>query len=499
MSARTPAPDPGISEAAQRALADALAGRPLVSAERFCSSLRTLYAGPGPLTRARPALAIGCYPGWAQAGPHAVLAAEDRTGVRGPRQRHAWTDAVDAEAARLLSTLPTGPVIAAWYSTGRLRRWAGPGGTVAAIDGALRTQVEDKAAFDALLQAAGVPQRMRIPCVRIDAALPTLRYLRQRVGTRRLVVQAGADSGGRGTVFVDSGADLAAAACMPGPYKVAAFVEGWSSNTTVLSVPDGSGSVAVYVDRPSHKAIGIREAGIGPGKSAGNDWSRPWPARAAADLVDAAVRIGAYLWAEHRIAGLFGLDAILTPDGRAVLNEINCRNQGATEVSAVNQQLRGLPPFAAAHLTALLGGRVDWLPDAEEFNAGTLTAATAPGVGPFYLKLRHRGAGPVRLSGLCGSGVYRLGSSGVLSWVRPGAHPGDADADLGEVLLANLPAEHVVCLTSAELGTAEALTTGPGSPFAAPHQLSAFGAALLDALTPHLTPCPPTPTEVTPS
>lgn len=487
-------PDPALTDAADAALAKALAGRPLVAAERFGSSMRTLYAGPGPLGRARPALAIGCYPSWDQAAPHAVLAAEDRARVRGPVQRHSWTRTVDGEAAALLAALPVPPVIAAWYATDRLRRWAGPGGTVAAIDGRLRKVIEDKAAFDTLLETAGVPDRMRIPCIRVDGRLPALADLRGQVGARRLVVQAGADSGGRGTVFVDSEADLARAAAMPGPYKVAAFVSGWSSNTTVLSVPDSRGGVAVYVDRPSHKAIGIREAGIGPGKSAGNDWSRAWPAKAAADLVDAAVRIADRLWAEHAMAGLFGLDAILTPEGQAVFNEINCRNQGTTEVSAVNQQLRGLPPFAAAHLTVLLGGRVDWLPDPGEFNAATVTAATAAGAGPFYLKLRHRGPVPVRLTGLRRSGVYRPDPAGGLAWVRPGAHPGQANADLGEILLANLPAEHVVCLPDAELGTAEALTTGPGSPFAGPHQLSESGAAVLDALAAHLTPASdPTP------
>jgi hypothetical protein len=491
--------DTGLTEAAGIALARALRGRPLVSAERFCSSMRTLYAGPGPLHGARPALAIGCYPAWDAARPGMVLAAEDGTRVRGPVQRHSWMEAVDGAAGAVLAGLSGPPVLAAWYATGRLRRWAGPRGTVAAIDGRLRAVVEDKAAFDTLLENAGVPERTRIPAVRVDGVLPALSELRRRVGAGRLVVQAGADSGGRGTVFVDDDADLVRATAMPGPYKVAAFVAGWSSNTTVLSVPASDGSVAVYVDRPSHKAIGIAEAGIGPGKSAGNDWSRPWPEKAAADLVDAAVRIGRHLWAKHRMAGLFGLDAILTPDGRAVFNEINCRNQGTTEVSGVNQQLRGLPPFLAAHLTVLLGGQVDWLPEAEDFNAGSINVATTIGAGPFYLKLRHRGTAPVRLAGLRGPGVYRLDGDRLV-WVRPGAHPGGANADLGEILLAGLPAEDVVCLPGAELGTAEALTTGPGSPFAAPHRLSAFGTAVLDALAAHLTEVSdPTSCEVTPS
>ncbi|MEU7022343.1 hypothetical protein ABZ990_17015 [Streptomyces sp. NPDC046203] len=489
--------DTGLAEAAGTALARALDGRPLVSAERFCSSMRTLYAGPGPLLAARPALAIGCYPGWEPAAPGRVLAAEDRTGLRGPAERHGWMQNVDADAVRLLAGLPKPPVIAAWYATGRLRRWAGPGGTVAAIDGQLRSVIEDKAAFDALLEAAGVPGRMRIPCVRVDGTLPALAELRRLVGSERLVVQAGADSGGRGTVFVDGDKDLRRAAAMSGPYKVAAFVTGWSSNTTVLSVPDTSGGVAVYVDRPSHKAIGIVEAGIGPGKSAGNDWSRPWPEAAVAELVDAAVPIGRYLWAEHRVAGLFGLDALLTAEGRVMFNEINCRNQGTTEVSAVNQQLRGLPPFLVAHLTVLLGGRPDWLPDPGGFNQATIREAARGGPGPYYLKLRHRGAEPVRVSGLRGPGVYRA-EGGRLVRVRPGAHPACANADLGEVLLANLPAEDVVCLPGAELGTAEALTTGPGTPFAAPRGLSPFGGAVLDALAVHLTPVP-TISEVTPS
>lgn len=486
---RPPPPDAGVVDAAHAALREALSGRVLVSAERFCCSGRTTYAGPAPVEAARPAVAIGCYPAWETAAPHAVLAAEEHTGVRGPTQRHTWMDTVDAQARALLADPPAPAVIAAWYATGRLRSWAGARGTVAAIDGRLRAQLEDKATFGALLTAAEVPQRLRIPSVRIDGPLPDLTELQRAVGSQRVVIQSGVDSGGRSTVFVDTAADLTRAARMPGPYRAAAFITGWSSNTTVLSVPDGHGSVAVFVDRPSHKAIGITEAGIGPGKSCGNDWSKPWPAAAATDLVETAIRIGTWAWREHHMAGLFGLDAILTPSGDVVLNEINCRNQGTTEVSGVNQHLRGLPPFVTAHLTVLLGGRVDWLPDATEFNAATVAAATRPGPGPFYLKLRHRGTHPVRLTGLNGSGVYRLVDER-LRWRRPGAHPTEADADTGEALLANLPPQDVVCLPDAELGTAEALTTGPGSPFAGPHELSPFGQAVLDALDHQLIPDP---------
>ncbi|MGA5701724.1 hypothetical protein [Peterkaempfera bronchialis] len=487
MTASYPEPVPGaLLAAADAGLRAALAGRPLVSVERFTSSGRTCYTGPAPVEAARPALAIGCYPSSPQARAGTVLAAETRTRLRGPLQRQRWVAEVDARARLLLAALERPPVIAAWYGTARLHTWAGPHGRLAAIDGALRSHLEDKAVFDALLAASGVPQQLRIPAVRVDGKLPSLGELRRTVACRRPVVQAGAYTGGRGTVFIDTERDLERAARMRGPYRVAAFVPGWSSNTTVLTVPDGQGSVAVYVDRPSHKAVGVAEAGIGPAKSAGNHWSRPWPRDTAAALVDAAVRIGHWAWEQHRMAGLFGLDAMLTEDGRVLLNEINCRNQGTTEVSGVNQQLRGLPPFVLAHLTVLLGGRVDWLPDVDDFNTGTVLTATSGMPGPFYLKLRHCGQHPAVLDdALPGPGVYRL-HAGRLHWVQPGTHP--ADARPGEVLLANLPRPGTVCLPDAELGTAEGITATDAGPFAGPHDLSETGRALVDALARHLIP-----------
>ncbi|MDP4510352.1 hypothetical protein [Nonomuraea turcica] len=487
--------------AADEALRRALAGRPLVSAERFCASGRTTYASSRPVVAARPTLALGCYPAWTHRadGPAMQAAAEQDTGVRGPAQRRTWMHALDRRARALLADLPAPPVIAAWYADDRLRAWAGRArGVVAAVDGRVRALVEDKARFDALLAAAGVPARMRIPALRVDGRLPALVHLQRAVGAERLVIQAGCDSGGRGTRFVSTAADLdRAGADLASPYRVAAFIEGWASNVTVLNVPDGRGGVDVFVDRPSHKAVGVAEAGIGPAKSAGNDWSRPWPGRAATDLIEAAVQIGRWLWRRHRLAGLFGLDALLTPDGRVLLNEINCRKQGTTETSAVNQHLAGLPTFLVAHLTVLLGGQVQWLPGAEAANTATLEAATRGRPGPFYLKLRHRHAAPARLRGLAGPGVYQLSAAG-LRWLRAGATPADADADTdaGEVLLADLPAEHVLLLPGAELGTAEGMTCGTGSPFAGPHELSAFGRSLLTALSAQLSPEPTR--EVTP-
>jgi hypothetical protein len=480
----------GRDEAAEATLMAALAGRLLVSAERFTTVYRSCYTGPWPHEALRPALAVGCYRFWRPAVPHHVVAAEDTDRVRSPQLRHDWLGGVLPGARQALADL--GPVVVTgWYATPALRDLAGPGGTVAAIDGTIRDMIEDKANFDHLLKAAGVPDCNRIPAIRIDGPLPSLGELHRAVGADRVVVQAGVTSGGRGTFFADDDAGLACAARMPGPYRVSAFTEGWSSNMTVLSVPDGTGGVRVYVDRPSHKAIAVAELGIGTAKSAGNDWSRPWPPAAAAQFTEAAVRVGEWAWAEHRMAGLFGLDAILTPDGQVKVNEINCRNQGTTEVSSVNQQLRGQPPFVIAHLVTMLGGHADWLGDPGEYNHETIRRATEPGPGPFYAKVRLGGQGPARISpDFPGPGVYRLDQDGRLHLVRDGAHPADADADHGEILIASAPGPDVTCHPGAEIATLEGVTSGPGRPFSGPGTASSqalrFADALLGLFTPAL-------------
>jgi hypothetical protein len=459
----------GRAEVAEAALTAALARRPLVSVERFTTAYRSCYTGPHPVEAMRPDLAVGCYRPWQPAVPLRVAAAEDTARIRSPHLRHNWLAEVLASAQQALAGLKGPAVVTGWYATAGLRALAGPGGTVAAIAGALRDRIEDKADFDHLLRAADVPEDVRIPAIRVDGPLPLLGELRRAVGASRVVVQAGVTSGGRGTFFADDEAGLARAARMPGPYRVSAFIEGWSSNVTVLSVLDETGSVRVYVDQPSHKAIAVAELGIGAAKSAGNDWSRPWPAGAAAALVEAAVRIGEWAWAEHRMAGLFGLDAILTPGGQVKVNEINCRNQGTTEVSSVNQQLRGQPPFVVAHLVTMLGGHVDWLGDPGEYNHETVRRAAEPGPGPFYAKVRLAGQGPARISpDFPGPGVYRLDEAGQLHLARGGAHPCDADADRGEILIASVPGPDVTCHPGAEIATLEGITSGPGRPFTGP-------------------------------
>ncbi|KJS51590.1 hypothetical protein VM98_36320, partial [Streptomyces rubellomurinus subsp. indigoferus] len=98
---------------------------------------------------------------------------------------------------------------------------------------------------------------------------------------------------------------------------------------------------------------------------------------------DAAVWIGTWACETHGEKGLFGLDALLTAHGEVFLNDMNGRNQGITEGSAVPQQLRGLLPFLIAHFTTMLDHPITWLPDPDDFNAATVDLAAGPAPGPY--------------------------------------------------------------------------------------------------------------------
>lgn len=471
---------------ADRELRAALDGRCLVTIDRFTSAGRTCVAGPMRLDAARPAATVGYYQSWSAVGHQRVLAVEDRLRRRDGHAKHRWLEQLGDDVRTLCCSLPSEPVFAAWYADPALLRLAQQcGASVLAVPSAMREALEDKTAFDDLLRSGGVSPRLRIPAITCDRRA-SFDDVTGRLGGR-LVVQPSHTSGGRGTQFVDDQAGFERALVGDGPWRIAAFVEdGSSSNTTVLTVPTADGC-AVYVDVPSHKPVGVAALGIAPAKGAGNDWSPPWPQPLVADLVEALVTLGTYLYRVHGLQGLWGADAIWTAD-RVVINEINVRNQGTTELSGVNQILRGLPPLLIAHLTVLAGGSVSWLPPAAEFNADTIQRAASAGTGPFYIKIRNTAEHPVMPhAAFRGPAVYRFDAAG-LSWLRPGAHPMDAALDRGEVLLANVPQAGVLCLPGAELGTVEGITSRPL--FAGPSTLSPLGESLHAAVRRLFVRCP---------
>lgn len=468
-------------------LRGAIAGSCLVLVDRFASAGRNVYTGPSPLQSLRPILCLACYAPWATAGPLTVVTLEDSTGVRSQQTKHDFLSRLGEHGREALRRLEKPPLVAAWYETEELLDLARPlGGRLLTVSRATRDVIENKATLDTLLQQAGVEPALRIPSESYVQTLPSFQSLAGRFGLP-FVVQTNS-SGGRGTVIVQREMDFARADSLNPPFRVSRFVAGFSSNTTVLNVPDGRGGCAVYVDIPSHKAIHVPDVGIGPAKGAGNDWSLQHPLRPLHDLIDAAVRIGTYAFQQHGLVGLWGIDSIWFGEA-VVINELNCRNQGTTEVSGVNQMLRGFPPFFAAHVALHTGAPVDWLPPADEFNAETLRrGSSVGGRAPFYLKIRNRSEVPVRVTRrFQGSGVYRLTSDDDLAWLRGATHTLEANADADEILIANVPLCSTVCLPGTELVTMEGVTTRRHV-FENPYKLSPYAARLARAMYKHVEP-----------
>lgn len=489
-----------LAEEADEQVRDLRRGRPLIVVDRNTSVGRSSYTGPAPVTSARPTLAVGCYASWDPARPLYTLAAEHHTSAA-PGQRPGedkmsrWWPLVLEQAVEHIARDPHPPIIKGWFINQYHHSLLGSpaaftGKTLIGMPAGVRYAVENKIALESVLDGAGVATQLRVPARTYRGRLPSLERMRRDVGSHRLVIQTAHGAGGLGTVFVEREEDLSQVPTQgpwAGTWRVSRFLPGWSSNTTVLSVPDGNGGVNVYVDRPSHSAVGLPELGVGSAKSAGNDWSWNFPREGVSALVEAAVRIGRWAWNEHRMSGLWGIDAIWTPDGVPHINEINARSQSCTEHADVSHQLLGYPSLSVAHLVAGLGGNPAWLPSPEEFNTAAVRAVSTPGSwAPYYLKVRA--LGPVRVrSDFPGPGVYRLTDDKTLIQEEAGAHPALANSDAGRVLLANTPLPGALCLPGAELAVVEGVTTGSTSPFAEPSQLSVRGRDLLHAINHILT------------
>ncbi len=453
-------------------LRSCLAGRPLIVVDRFGSAGRNT-----PCLGA--AMTISYYAAWGESQVR-NLNVESKTRVRDPARKHGFVSELRTELQRAGIR---SPYLLVWYETDELLSLATAlGGELLCIPRHVREALEDKTQLLSLLEAADVPSDLRIDSMNVAgvAALPPFRVLEQRFGLP-FVVQTNS-SGGRGTVFIGQPKDLQQTAAFRGSLRLSRYVAGFSSNTTVLTVPRSTTDCAVYVDAPSHKAMGVSAVGIHGAKGAGNDWSIPFPRKSVECFVDAVERIGKYAYRTFGLTGLWGVDSIWTSSG-VVINELNVRNQGTTEVSAVNQQLRGLPPFLAAHAVSLLGGIVDWLPEDAEHNAETIRLVSTSGqLAPFYLKIRNTFGRPVRpLPTFKGSGLYRFSADVCLDWSGPAVRTIDANFLERNILVANAARPDIRCESGAELGTLEGLTTSDFAIFSASGGLSPLGTDIADA------------------
>ncbi len=475
---------------AENVLEQALTNRSLVLIDRFASAGRNIYTGPSPISVLRPQLAIASCPTWGIAQPTTAAYSESRSFRRTREGKERYIAELQRDFPKLFCSLRKSPAIIAWYATDEVQRiLAKWGGKLLGASRKTHDLLEDKSRFNALLRGAGISTEFIIPSIRVPAErpLPSFTKLQREFGLP-FVVQINS-SGGRGTIFVNEETDYIRAAQLTGPRRVSRYIPGFSSNVTMLTLPSPGGGCEIYVDTPSHKAMHIAEVGIGPAKSGGNDWSLPFPQVPMRKFIEATVRIGEYAYRRYGLTGLWGLDSIWH-ENEVVINELNCRKQGTTEVAGVNQMLRGVPPLFAAHVAVHLGAPVTWLPPTEEFNTESLRRATTYGErAPFYLKVRNRTNAPVKpVTNFCGSGIYQITVADTLDWVRAGTHTIEANFDRGEILVANAPLPKTVCYPQTELCTLEGSTTKHHL-FSGPQTLSETGMRLVRAIYKCFEPC----------
>lgn len=477
-------------EEAQELLSRALSHSTLVCFDRFGSAGRNIFSGAYPIQIFRPDLTVSYYAPWKSCQPKVSLTCESKTHRRDAQLKHHYVQFLWTEIEKVFETFDRPPAIAAWYQTPELKELTKRfGGKILAIPEPTRQILEDKSRLNSLLKNAGVDPSFLIESISIESgtSLPSYHEMVSRFELP-FVVQCNS-SGGRGTIFVFQPSDYEKAARLLGPRRISRFISGFSANTTVLTAPSHKDRCRVYVDLPSHKAIHIPEVGIGETKGAGNDWTIPFRKVELAGIIDAAVKIGEYAYRTYGLVGLWGFDSIWSDKG-LVINEINCRNQGTTEVSSINQLLGDFLPLLAAHYTILLGEEVIWLCSPDEFNDKTLNRASQPlKISPFYLKIRNREKFPLKNDlNFSGSGIYRFTNSQKLEWLREDCHTLSANFDQGEVLIANAPLSDTICMPGAELCTLEGVAQNH-SIFSSPHTLSETAKKLVNAVFCQFVPC----------
>lgn len=209
----------------------------------------------------------------------------------------------------------------------------------------------DKLTLPELADEAGVVCASCLTVARADSA-EALRLWRAR-GGRPLVVQLPEDGlTGAGTRLVGSADALAEVLdeWAGRSLKVAELVEG-----TPVTVSACVTANRVVASGLSHQLVGLAELGAGWGTHCGNQLLTTGDmtdATAHAGL-DMAVRLGDVL-RRRGYRGLFGVDAILMPDERFVVVEVNPRIQSVSSLVNVAELRAGLLPAPGLHVLAHL-------------------------------------------------------------------------------------------------------------------------------------------------
>lgn len=298
--------------------------------------------------------------------------------------------------------------------------------------------IENKFIFDEILKASKIPDIHRLKTnIYTIGNVPSF-YQLQKIYGEKFVVQVNS-SGGKGTFIIRDSKEFTKTLenIKSDTIKVSEYFRGFSSNTTVLSIPKLS-DCEIYIDIPSIKPMGSKEMYIRETSSIGNSWSFNFNESQLSVFIESITRIGKFLYKRYGLVGLWGIDSIWNEEN-FVFNEINCRLQGTTEVSNINQFLQGYVPFYITHILIMLNNKIDYMPEINDYTNDLIKMATTKNrISPFYIK-KVSNKTIVPNKNYKGSGVYKLRSTGKLDFQFPSLNTLDANWDKDEVLLVNGP------------------------------------------------------------
>lgn len=304
----------------------------------------------------------------------------------------------------------------------------GLGGELLAAPSSAARAYENKLAFVAAAERAGVPR----PFWEVRSLPPDHATLARDFGPR-FVVQGARGNAGQRTWIVASQSDLDG---LPhrdrgGLVRVAEYVGGTPFTATGVAFSAlGTGldrdRLAAVVE-PCRQVTGVPWLTPESLGSCGNAWGFE-PLRAHVTEVNRCVRALAADLAANSYRGIFGVDFVLTEDGPLVI-EVNPRMVASLPVATELEVEAGLAPLVLLHLLELADADLTGLED----------AAASP-LGEASQVILHRlpgdRANPPR------GGIYRL-VAGAVEFVRDGATVADIADETELLLLARRPGEPV--------------------------------------------------------
>jgi len=470
-------------EQAREEIAQHLKGKKLVLIDRIATTGRNSYAKPAQIHQMHPEFIFSDYSYWGTIRPQFVFSSEEKYHVR---YKNTNKDNINIDEALKLYLDQTQfiPVFSTWFATKEIvnisRKF---NGIIAAVPIDVNTFLENKANFYSILTNSGVPKThiLKTATYLENTHLPDYRHFADKFG--KIFVMQGRSIGGRGTRFIKTENDFQNAVNgLTGDIRIVTFCPGQTVAVNILTIPKGKQDCAIYVATPSHKSTNIPEIGVSEVFGAGNDWSHNFPKSLSSKFVDYVIQIGEYAYKKYGLCGIWGFDTIWQENNFYFI-ELNCRPQGSTETSAIDQITRGIPPFGVAHHSIFLNSPIHWLPFSDEFNHETIRRMShSQEMAPFYLKIKAKENYPVRCKeSVKGSGIYKLTPDDELEWLRVGMSTLEANFEEDEVLIANISLHNTVNYPTSQLCTLEGILRKRHI-FDKPHRLSQYGRRLAKAI-----------------